>query len=172
MGNYFANRGRDLGECVRAEAGVGLGLGAGGRGAGIVDVGLEVLISSTSVSAAWLYGTGYAAECRPHAEDLFGRIHLPGFFTELETQNRAPRTVGAIGVPSALFSYRVGWIWSERGSRWDRLHAFDVEAHAHFVLVGCGVGFSPGEFLDFLLGWFGVDIAGDDRALAATEPAG
>ena len=32
-------------------------------------------------------------------------------------------------------------------------------------LLGASVGFSPGEFLNFLLGWFGVDIAGDDVPL-------
>ena len=29
--------------------------------------------------------------------------------------------------------------------------------------------FSPGEFVDFFLGWFGVDIAGDDVPLEAGE---
>ena len=29
--------------------------------------------------------------------------------------------------------------------------------------------FSPGEFVDFVLGWFGVDIADDDRALQASS---
>jgi hypothetical protein len=30
------------------------------------------------------------------------------------------------------------------------------------LLIGVNLGFSPGEFLDFLLGWFGIEIAGDD----------
>lgn len=30
------------------------------------------------------------------------------------------------------------------------------------VFLGVRAGFNPAEFLDFLLGWFGVDIAGDD----------
>jgi hypothetical protein len=36
-----------------------------------------------------------------------------------------------------------------------------VSVHLGFVCAR--VGFSPGEFVDFLLGWFGIDIAGDDR---------
>ena len=51
--------------------------------------------------------------------------------------------------------------WSHAG-----LHALDIEAHVFAGLVGVRVGFSPGEFLDFLLGWFGADIATDDRAWA------
>ena len=46
-----------------------------------------------------------------------------------------------------------------------RVHAFDIEAGVFILIVGARVGFSPGEFLDFLLGWFGVDIAGDDVGL-------
>ena len=30
-------------------------------------------------------------------------------------------------------------------------------------------GFSSGEFVDFFLGWFGVDVAGDDVPLKAGE---
>ena len=32
-------------------------------------------------------------------------------------------------------------------------------------IVGAQIGFSPGELLDWLLGWFGADIAGDDGDL-------
>jgi hypothetical protein len=41
------------------------------------------------------------------------------------------------------------------------LHDFDVEIGASAIL-GVSIGFSPGKFLDFLLGWFGADLAGDD----------
>ncbi|HLY12496.1 MAG TPA: hypothetical protein VKW04_24545 [Planctomycetota bacterium] len=41
------------------------------------------------------------------------------------------------------------------------LHDFDVEIGASAIL-GFSFGFSMGEFLDFLLGWFGVDLAKDD----------
>ncbi|MCZ6691091.1 MAG: hypothetical protein O7H41_15995, partial [Planctomycetota bacterium] len=54
------------------------------------------------------------------------------------------------------------WIWTSPKGGWSRLHAFDIEAHLVIGFVGVRAGFSPGEFVDFLLGWFGVDIAGDD----------
>ncbi|MCZ6691919.1 MAG: hypothetical protein O7H41_20215 [Planctomycetota bacterium] len=47
------------------------------------------------------------------------------------------------------------------------MHAFDIEAHLFLGVVGARAGFSPGEFVDFFLGWFGVDIAGDDVPLQA-----
>lgn len=48
------------------------------------------------------------------------------------------------------------WSLERRG-----LHVADIGVSAAAV-VGAGVGFSPGEFLDLLLGFVGIDIAGDD----------
>ena len=56
--------------------------------------------------------------------------------------------------------------------RWARIHAFDIEASVYAGIVYARAGFSPGEFVDFLLGWFGVDIAGDDRPLTAENTTG
>jgi hypothetical protein len=42
------------------------------------------------------------------------------------------------------------------------IHLFDLEVGAGFILGGTSIGFSPGQFLDFLLGWFGLDLGGDD----------
>ena len=49
------------------------------------------------------------------------------------------------------------------------VHAFDIEVSAYAGVAYARAGLSPGEFLDFLLGWFGVDIAGDDRGLGGEE---
>ena len=62
--------------------------------------------------------------------------------------------------------------WRRRLFRWARLHAFDIEVGATVLIIGARAGFSPGEFLDFLLGWFGVDIAGDDHRLEPREKTG
>ncbi|MCZ6691323.1 MAG: hypothetical protein O7H41_17180 [Planctomycetota bacterium] len=64
-------------------------------------------------------------------------------------------------------------MWSGRALRLNRrahIHAFDIEASVYAGMVYARAGFSPGEFVDFLLGWFGVDIAGDDRPLEAVQP--
>jgi hypothetical protein len=39
---------------------------------------------------------------------------------------------------------------------------FFIEVGATLGAVGFDAGFNPVEFVDFLLGWFGVDISGDD----------
>ncbi len=64
------------------------------------------------------------------------------------------------------------WLWSGKAHEvapTARIHAFDIEASLHAGIVYLKAGFSPGELADFLLGWFGADIAGDDRALASSE---
>ena len=58
---------------------------------------------------------------------------------------------------------------SRRVTRWSRVHLFDIEVGAFALIVGARAGFSPGEFLDFLLGWFGADIAKDDRRWTSEE---
>jgi hypothetical protein len=50
---------------------------------------------------------------------------------------------------------------NQEGIHRDWLHDFDFEAGG-MALLGITIGFSLGEFLDFLLGWFGLDIADDD----------
>ena len=45
---------------------------------------------------------------------------------------------------------------------------FWLEISVRFF-VGVTVGFNPAEFADFLLGWFGLDLAGDDREKEGAE---
>ena len=42
--------------------------------------------------------------------------------------------------------------------------ATDLQAGAHLLLINARAGFNPLEFLDFLLGFAGIDLAGDDPA--------
>jgi hypothetical protein len=49
---------------------------------------------------------------------------------------------------------------------------FDVQVDASAVIGGVQVGISPGELVDFLLGFLTIDLAGDDGGGAAgAEPA-
>lgn len=174
VGNWLGNRARDLGECVRVELRLGPGLGAGCRVGGVIDVGLLV---STGGALGWSYGRPLAFGNR--IEDWFvGRqldVMMPGGMLGI-----GDRWAGSIGVPSALWTWRLGkqgrrWIWDPPGQRHLEVHAFDVEAYAHAAVAGIVLGFSPGELVDFLLGWFGADVAGDDRPLEPVpthEPAG
>ncbi|MCI0341317.1 MAG: hypothetical protein L0216_09240 [Planctomycetales bacterium] len=189
FGNYLANRSRDFGECFRVQAGLGFGLGAGVRVGGVVEAGLGLGAMPYPLGLGWNYGYGYALGAATHeiegksdsalpvdAEFLFPvPLLMPGegpnaVYAEIGIRGPG-RLVGrySYGALPALISYgrKKTWIWSDDDTgtnRWLRVHAFDVEASAYAGFVCARVGFSPGEFLDFVLGWFGIDIAGDDRA--------
>ena len=46
---------------------------------------------------------------------------------------------------------------------------FDIEVGVMAGFVSVHFGFSPGQFADFLCGWFGLDIAGDDSGSMPAE---
>ena len=48
---------------------------------------------------------------------------------------------------------------------------FDIEASATAILWNVRVGFRAGQFVDFLLGWFGLDIGYDDTPLPESSAA-
>ena len=59
------------------------------------------------------------------------------------------------------------WLWSQQNfanNRYAQIHAFDVETEIG-LFVYLDLGFSPGELLDFLLGFVTIDIAADDGRL-------
>jgi hypothetical protein len=39
---------------------------------------------------------------------------------------------------------------------------FEVSLNLHFILIGIDVGIDAGEIVDYVVGWFGFDPAGDD----------
>jgi hypothetical protein len=59
VGRYFYDRGRDLTDCVRVEAGLGPGIGVQVKGAGILDSGLVLASTPRQTGFAWNYGRGH-----------------------------------------------------------------------------------------------------------------
>lgn len=56
---------------------------------------------------------------------------------------------------------------SRGGVEWPAL--LDVEGTAHFGLLGVRAGVSPIQVVDFVLGWFGIDLVGDDSIAVDTR---
>ena len=189
VGNYFGNRARDFGECFMVHAGLGLGLGVEAKVGGLMHLGVIAQTSLPGRIAGWLYG-----EYRPDRhflvilQNLEGDFWFPfndgvGFHEEEGVQRTGHACYALL---PALLSWQwvypeyparpvLSWLWSGGSGdelRKARIHAFDLEVGATAILVTAKAGFSPGEFVDFLLGWFGVDIAGNDRGLGPEEKAG
>ncbi len=187
IGNYFGNRARDFGESFLVQAGLGLGLGVDVKAAGLLHLGGMATLVFLDGSVGWLYGEPRPAVDPGHFP-LEGDVGLPfapfrqGMLHQSYLFQRDHRYAhGCYGLLPALLSWTGTqvpivsahtWLWSDatrhesdfngRYARWARVHAFDIEVGATVLIVGARAGFSPGEFLDFLLGWVGIDIAGDD----------
>jgi len=211
-GNYFANRGRDFGECFRLEVNGAMGVGASAEAAGLLHAGLGGGTKPFWAGAGWNYGTGHAFLAAPHRAAARGSsvsvpmnpipvgdplwvlhlrqapphhgVHscwwlLPGFFGESivsagggvsraamwsDAALREPTVIHAPAGADAVDGVAIDAERLRVVHRWNHVHAFDVSADVYLIFMQVGVGFSVGEFADFVLGWFGADIAGDDTA--------
>ncbi len=184
IGNYFANRARDFGDMFLVQGGIGYGLGAQVKAAGVAHVGLGAISFHRDKTLGLVYGS-----FRPKFDRRSGRSRseddLILFFPHLS--NRPPEggeSHFCLGLFPAIASWHntsrsaIGssdkWLWSEGTPKFRKaqVHAFDLEVSATALFLSFRVGFSPGEFFDFLLGWFGVDIASDDEELILPEEEG
>jgi len=155
---YMTDRGRDAADIFTASAGAGIGAKVR---LGPVQVGL--------ITDCDLYGLrggtfgdqdGSASQLWTREQDLFlwsKEVYAPPRYL---TRGKG---INAAGGP----------LYSKQGK------LFYKRAHMHFgkdklqyytqleAVVALGpsfrIGFNPGEFVDFILGWFGVDIYNDDR---------
>lgn len=192
VGQYFANRARDLGECVRVQVGGGIGIGGGVHAAGIAELGLGGGVLLPSYGVGWAYGDGYAfglgsKDLRqgqadynlypPFSMMLAGAPALHYESPEWMSDSVLNRGHSCFGLLPCCFNgpmlKRAPFHRANLGPK-GQIHNWDVEVSAYAGVVGVRVGVSPGEILDFLLGWFGIDIAGDDvpRAITFTPSSG
>ena len=190
---YLGDRGLDFLDMYRVSAGVGTTVGVRGRALGVVDTGLMVGVKPNLSAIGWRYGKplyfdqndarfdGDQAEIikatsvrnlrwgeGSYQSARTSAALLPAVFTWTDASPDAYEWT----VPEEGNEFNEQhWIWSgetTRKNRYAQIHAFDVELE-----VGLGVyvetGFSIGEALDFLLGFFGIDIAKDDGRLAGKK---
>ena len=61
--------------------------------------------------------------------------------------------------------------WAERDPMRRPINALDLSAGASLLPVSAKIGFSPGQFLDFLLGWTTLDLGRDDAKGDAPKAA-
>ncbi|MFI5401871.1 MAG: hypothetical protein ACHQ1G_02965 [Planctomycetota bacterium] len=184
---YVGNRAADFLDQFRGAVGVGTTIGVRGRALGVVDTGLMVGVQPRAAALGWRYGTPlYFSEKDPRmdaeqaeifrATSVYGLDYatgtyksartsialLPGIFTWTD----ATPSDYAWLVPENGEDFRGHlWIWNRENrktNRYARIHAFDIEAEVA-ILGYIDVGWSPGEFVDFVLGFFLIDIAKDDK---------
>lgn len=171
-GQYARNRAADLADIFTIGAGVGLGATAQAGPAAVALFGNMDLIGIKG-GVPTLRPPLFLDNEKKYKEmnGTFGGILIyfdvieyehpdsePPKWYENRGKNGTHTTVGVLA-PLDLFSDNRGWTYYT-----------NFEAS-----VGLGpsvrLGFNPGELLDFLLGWFGVDIAGDDKREKNVDPS-
>lgn len=186
---YLQDRGMDFLDQYKTAVGVGPMGGVRVKSGGVLDTGLLVGAKPRALALGWRYssplffqaadknfdvdqaeiikttsmvdfniGTGSYKSARTSA------AVLPALFSWIDTTP----TDYEWYVPAVSDDYNDRhWIWggaSWAGSRYAQIHAFDLELEIG-LFVYMEWGFSPGEALDFWLGWFLIDIAQDDGRL-------
>jgi hypothetical protein len=187
--SYLADRALDFTDAFRFTLGAGTAAGVRARAGLALDTGLLIGVKPRAGTIGWRYGAAYffdqsdsRIDCE-QAEIVRTTALLGHDFTDGSYQTA--RT--SLFLLPALFSWadstptdyewhvpREGaefadrhWLWSGEGfsnNRYQQIHAFDIEAEVA-LLLHTSSGFSPGEALDFLLGFFLIDIADDDGRL-------
>ncbi|MCU0722311.1 MAG: hypothetical protein MUC63_01610 [Planctomycetes bacterium] len=173
--SYLEARGKDFADCWRLTVGLGIGASASvevgpiGWGVGYWEGYAVGVWGRQSPFAGAHQHLGIPFPLGLIAGPLAMAI-LPGgegsdafatmLFVATEIENVAPsggeeseqwKRGQFLHANAFLDSERDGWadyFWIEAGAR---------------CLVGVHAGFNPAEFLDFLLGWVGIDLCGDDE---------
>ena len=188
---YVADRALDFLDQYRFAVGLGTASGARARGLGLVDTGLMIGVKPKAAALGWRYGTplyfrekdtrldadqaeivkttslsdfDYAAGTYWSARN--SAALLPALFTWVDATPPPGDYTWLVPEAGDTFDDR-HWLWSAEAfarDRYAQVHAFDLEMEAG-LLVYVDAGWSPGEFLDFVLGLFTIDIAGDDGRL-------
>jgi hypothetical protein len=182
LGTYFENRGLDFVDCFKADVGIGGGIevhilctdaistGAGmafcwkagfkGRNFGIwsdMYCGIPFILSGWILEQDIIY---------PYTSNIVAGVDNFIFYKraiEGAYETKSVIFINCFKDNSPNHGLSSGNSSADTLPFNDMIKAFDFEAGFTCVFVGANVGFSGGQFADFLLGWFGADIAGDNK---------
>jgi len=164
---YLSARARDLRDVVTFDVGLGFGLGVDGQLTDAIHTGLgggqyfvwqlghpshlasNSALGGLQANLAWLvYRTDGSMIAADHQGFLLNFTQWPAWFAE------PPRSRDPLGRTTSLpLSQHPTAPW------WNLA---DVDVGVQLLPVSCRIGARPGELIDFLLGWFGADLLGDD----------
>lgn len=179
---YLVDRGRDAADIF--SVGVGAGVGAQAR-VGMVHAGLLfhsdlIAFRGGKLVAGDLGANGGTAEAP--LPIVFLRCNPGFYYDEFQPEDKA----NADPILRQRHKYFSAWSFSpllteifatDPTNEKEIYKAIDAPFHPYFsqidvacgALLGVHVGFNPGELVDFLLGWFGIDICDDDLSAARQE---
>jgi hypothetical protein len=169
---YFRDRARDFGDII------GFGVSPMGGGAGVRIGATRLLAVEVMAQKDETFVGRYGRSLRWRESSYgvpFSFVWVPALDDEKRPQRRwydafttsRRRTFYADrGVEDRRYT-----LFIHSGAENERvLDALDVEAGVSLFAGAIEVSIRPGEFLDFLLGWFKIDLAGDDGVAETAKP--
>ncbi len=186
---YVVDRALDFTDQYCFAVGAGSVTGLRFRSLGLYDTGLMIGVKPRATSLGWRYGTPLFLDTKDQRFDadqaevirttsLIGADYGGGsyqvarrswaLFPAIFTWVDSTPTDYEWHVPEEGDLYDEShWLWSSyafSNVRYAQVHAFDIESEIGLI-VYLDVGYSIGEFADFLLGFVLIDIAKDDDRL-------
>jgi hypothetical protein len=161
-GAYWTDRGLDFVDCFKVSGGIGMGLDVHAR-----------------VTDYFSMGFGFAdtvnAGFNGRRVELTNQFHAGVIGYDLYVKSRFLGTGSQQERVNNTYASILGIVIMDYGSIFKNavfVDRFDIEVAATLVYLNARVGFKLGQFADFLLGWFGVDIGYDDTPpeIAAATP--
>lgn len=163
--SYLQDRGRDALDVIWVDYGWGFGLQADFQATDLVHSGLGGTIGTLISGKAGLRRGSYHNWAEPSVAFVLGRLVYEGPFPDptYRPSIRKGYLFNAIYLVKEYqkSSNEVEITHTSWNPRRPWLNALDVDVGVT-ALLATRIGISPGEFLDFLGGWFGVDVGADD----------
>ncbi|MEN8151776.1 MAG: hypothetical protein ABFS86_18310 [Planctomycetota bacterium] len=190
---YLGDRALDLVDPYRISVGAGSTVGVRACKLGLIDTGLMVGVKPNAAALGWRYGEPrfFNQQDTTFDADQAEIVKTSSIRRYDYATGDYRSATGSAAILPALFTWTdttptsydwtisdgdddyddLNWLW-EPGSfsdqRYSQVHAFDIELD-----IGLGVylelGISPGEVVDFWLGWLLIDIAMDDGRLGGGD---
>jgi len=164
FGTYVKDRGNDFADCFKGDIGVGFGVDAQVMATDYIGTGAGLAVAANKI--------GFRGRHVGDWSDFHGGIGIVDYgafgssMHPFESKNPPPfssQVRSVCGVNTVPFDS------SMQDPEKPFLNTFDIEAGGMALFVGSRVGFSPGQLIDFIIGWTGIDIAWDDTESTKKE---
>lgn len=155
--SYFGARAHDFGDIVRLEGSIGVGLQANVNAGELLHLGVG---SSRRTSAGWAYGLSTSER---RVEDHFPLSYIASILNPEVAALHSLKIGEGPELPQHRCPTLAPGAFSSGTVRKPAMQFWNLEAGVMVVAVGVEAGVNPAELVDFLLGLFGLDIAGDDE---------
>ncbi|MBI3818671.1 MAG: hypothetical protein HY286_08280 [Planctomycetes bacterium] len=170
-GGYWADRLNDTVDMIPLSVSVGPGLYAGVQVTSFFGTGVGYAEETSRVG--WFPTKSYNADARGGLV-RFGRLEgwQCGFVFACMGMGLSSDSNAMIDASTGntFFFFPVVPVHCGGDIYYDAVSVLNISANVHIGIVGIHAGISPVNVVDWLLGWFTIDIAGDDMNARFPEP--